>query len=103
MSEYSIKVELKKNGRVFLCPVYPNTITFAKVVEIDIPTSCSSGVFTNTSSMLVDRSVEHEDAIGLKNDLKGKSFAYSKSDLHIIIGNEAQDHLSSSQFGNCQK
>ena len=41
--------------------------------------------------MVIEGSVEQEDAMGLNDDLKEKGFAllcvsYPKSDLHIIVG-----------------
>ena len=108
MLEYNIKVELKKNTYVFLCPEDQDIISAAKVNGIDLPSSCCSGVCTSCASMVIDGTVEQEDAMGLNDDLKGKGFAllcvaYPKSDLHIIVGDEVEDNLYNDQFGKYQK
>ena len=58
--------------------------------------------------MVIDGSVEQEDAMGLNDDLKEKGFAllcvaYPKSDLRIIVGDEVEDNLYNNQFGKYQK
>ena len=58
--------------------------------------------------MVVDGSIDQEDAMGLNEDLRGKGFAllcvaYPKSDLHILIGDEVEDNLYNDQFGKYQK
>ena len=73
---------------------------------IDLPSSCCSGVYTDCASMILEGSVDQEDAIGL-NHLREKGFAlfceaYSKSDLNIIIGKEVEDDLHNNQFGKYQ-
>ena len=80
----------------------------AKANGIDLPSSCCSGVCTSCASMVIDGSVEQEDAMGLNDDLKEKGFAllcvaYPKSDLHIIVGDEVEDNLYNNQFGKYQK
>ena len=108
MSEYNIKVELEKKTYVFLCPEDQDIISAAKANGIDLPNSCCSGVCTSCASMVIDGSVEQEDAMGLNDDLKEQGFAllcvaYPKSDLHIIIGDEVEDNLYNNQFGKYQK
>ena len=108
MSEYNIKVELETKMYVFLCPEDQDIISAAKVNGIDLPSSCCSGVCTSCASMVIDGTVEQEDAMGLNDDLKGKGFAllcvaYPKSDLHIIIGDEVEYNLYYDQFGKYQK
>ena len=106
--EYNIKVESEKNTYDFLCPEDQDIITAAKANDIDLPNSCCSGVCTSCASMVIDGSVEQEDAMGLNDDLKEKGFAllcvaYPKSNLHIIIGDEVEDKLYNDQFGKYQK
>ena len=108
MSKYNIKLELEKKTYVFLCPVDQDIISAAKVNGIDLPSSCCSGVCTSCASMVIDGTVEQEDAMGLNDDLKEKGFAllcvaYPKSDLHIIVGDEVEDNLYNDQFGKYQK
>ena len=108
MSNYNIKVELEKKTHVFLCPEDQDIISAAKDNGIDLPSSCCSGVCTSCASMVVDGTVEQEDAMGLNDDLKEKGFAllcvaYPKSDLHIIVGDEVEDNLYNDQFGKYQK
>ena len=64
--------------------------------------------YVSCASMVIDGSVEQEDAMGLNDDLKEKGFAllcvaYPKSDLHIIVGDEVEDNLYNNQFGKYQK
>ena len=108
MSGYNIKVEFEKKTHVFLCPEDKDIISAAKDNGIDLPSSCCSGVCTSCASMVVDGTVEQEDAMGLNDDLKEKGFAllcvaYPKSDLHIIVGDEVEDNLYNNQFGKYQK
>ena len=108
MSEYNIKVELEKKTYVFLCSEDQDIISAAKAYGVDLPSSCCSGVCTSCASMVIDGSVEQEDAMGLNDDLKEKGFAllcvaYPKSDLHIFVGDEVEDNLYNNQFGKYQK
>ena len=108
MSEYNIKVELEEKTYVFLCPEDKDIVSAAKDNGIDLPNSCCSGVCTSCASMVIEGSVEQEDAMGLNDDLKEKGFAllcvaYPKSDLHIIVGDEVEDNLYNNQFGKYQK
>ena len=75
MSEYNIKVELEKKTLDFLCPDDQDIVSAAKSNGIDLPSSCCSGVCTSCASMVIDGSVEQEDAMGLNDDLKEKGFA----------------------------
>ena len=75
---------------------------------IDLPSSCCSGVCTDCASMILEGSVDQEDAMGLNDDLREKGFAllcvaYPKSDLNIVIGKEVEDDLYNDQFGKYQK
>ena len=79
-----------------------------KMNGIDLPSSCCSGVCTDCASMILEGSVDQEDAMGLNDDLREKGFAllcvsYPKSDLNIVIGKEAGDDLYNDQFGKYQK
>ena len=108
MSEYSIKVEIKKETYAFLCSEDQDIISAAKSNGIDLPSSCCSGVCTSCASMIIEGSVEQEDAMGLNDDLKEKGFAllcvaYPKSNLHITIGDDVEDNLYNDQFGKYQK
>ena len=108
MSEYNIKVELEKKTYVFICAEDQDIVSAAKDNGIDLPSSCCSGVCTSCASMVIDGSIEQEDAMGINDDLKEKGFAllcvaYPKSDLHIIIGDEVEDNLYNNQFGKYQK
>ena len=108
MLEYNIKVEFENKTFVFLCPENKDIISAAQANGIDLPSSCCSGVCTSCASMVVEGSVNQEDAMGLNDDLKEKGFAllcvaYPKSNLHIIIGDEVEDNLYNDQFGKYQK
>ena len=108
MSKYSIKVELEEKTYVFPCPEIQEIVSAAKANGIDLPNSCCSGVCTSCASMVIEGTVEQEDAMGLNDDLKEKGFAllcvaYPKSNLHIIVGDEVEDNLYNNQFGKYQK
>ena len=108
MSEHNIKVELEKKTYVFLCPENKDIVSAAKANGINLPSSCCSGVCTSCASMVIDGSVEQEDAMGLNDDLEEKGFAllcvaYPRSDLHIIVGDEVEEDLYNNQFGKYQK
>ena len=83
-------------------------ISAAKMNGLDLPSSCCSGVCTDCASMILEGSVDQEDAMGLNDDLREKGFAllcvaYPKSDLNIVIGKEVEDDLYNDQFGKYQK
>ncbi len=106
--EYNIKVELEKKIYNFSCPEDQDIISAAKSNGIDLPSSCCSGVCTSCASLIIDGSIEQEDAMGLNDDLQQKGFAllcvaYPKSDLHIIVGDEVENNLYNDQFGKYQK
>ena len=108
MSGYNIKVELEKKTYDFFCLEDQDVITASKANGIDLPSSCCSGVCTSCASLVIDGSIDQEDAMGLNDDLKREGFAllcvaYPKSDLTIIIGDEVEDALYNDQFGKYQK
>ena len=108
MSKYNIKVQFDDKTFNFLCPEDQDVISAAKVNGIDLPNSCCSGVCTSCASMIVEGSVEQEEAMGLNVDLREKGFAllcvaYPTSDLILLIGDEVEDNLYNSQFGKYQK
>ena len=108
MPEYNIKVQYEQKTFSFLCSEDQDVISAAKMNGIDLPNSCCSGVCTSCASMILQGSVEQEDAMGLNDDLKEKGYAllcvaYHKSDLHIVIGEQVEDDLYNDQFGKYQK
>ena len=108
MPEYNIKVQFEQKIFSFSCSEDQDIISAAKMNGIDLPNSCCSGVCTDCASMVINGSVEQEDAMGLNDELKKKGFAllcvaYPKSDLHIIVGDEVEDNLYNDQFGKYQK
>ena len=108
MSEFNIKVQFGEKTYNFPCPEDQDIISAAKANGIELPSSCCSGVCTSCASMVVDGSIDQEDAMGLNEDLREKGFAllcvaYPKSDLHILIGDEVEDNLYNDQFGKYQK
>ena len=108
MVEYNIKVEIDQKTHIFSCPIDQDIVSAAKANGIDIPSSCCSGVCTSCASLIIDGSVEQEDAMGLNDELQEKGFAllcvaYPKSDLHILIGEDVEDNLYKNQFGKYQK
>ena len=108
MSEFNIKVQFGKKTYSFSCPEDQDIISAAQANGIELPSSCCSGVCTSCASIVLDGSIEQEDAMGLNEDLREKGFAllcvaYPKSDLHILIGDEVEDNLYNDQFGKYQK
>ena len=108
MSEYNIKVVFDEKTFNFLCSEDQDVISAAKMNGINLPNSCCSGVCTSCASMILEGSVEQEDAMGLNDDLMEKGYAllcvaYPKSDLHVVIGDQVEDDLYNDQFGKYQK
>ncbi len=108
MSEFNIKVQFGKKTYSFSCPEDQDIISAAQANGIELPSSCCSGVCTSCASMVLDGSIEQEDAMGLNEDLREKGFAllceaYPKSDLNILLGDEVEDNLYNDQFGKYQK
>jgi ferredoxin len=107
MPEYNIKVQSEQETFNFLCSEDQDIISAAKMNGIDLPNSCCSGVCTSCASMILEGTIEQEDAMGLNDDLKEKGFAllcvaYPKSDLRIVIGEQVEDDLYNDQFGKYQ-
>ena len=108
MPEYNIKVKFEETTLNFLCSEDQDIISAAKSNGIDLPNSCCSGVCTDYASIILEGSLEQEDAMGLNDNLREKGFAllcvaYPKSDLNIAIGKEVEDDLYHDQFGKYQK
>ena len=108
MKEYNIKVKFDQKTFEFLCQEDQDIISAAKNNSIDLPSSCCSGVCTSCASLVLDGSIEQEDAMGLNDDLKEKGYAllcvsYPRSNLNILIGEEVEDNLYNDQFGKYQK
>ena len=108
MSVYNIKFQFEQNTFSFLSSQDQDIISAAKMNRIDLPSSSCSRVCTDCASMILEGSVDKEDAMGLNDDLREKGFAllcaaYPKSDLNIVIGKEVEDDLYNDQFGKYQK
>ena len=108
MPEYNIKVQFEQKTFSFSCTEDQDIISAAKMNGIDLPNSCCSGVCTSCASLILQGSVEQDDAMGLNDDLKEKGFAllcvaYPKSDLHVVIGEQVENDLYNDQFGKYQK
>ena len=108
MSEYNINIQFDGKSLKFLCSEDQDIISAAKSNGITLPSSCCSGVCTSCASIILDGSIEQEDAMGLNEDLREKGYAllcvaYPKSDLHVLIGQEVEDKLYNDQFGKYQK
>ena len=108
MLELNIKAQFEQKAFSFLCSEDQDIISAAKMNGIDFPNSCCSAVCTDCASMILERSLDQEDAMELNDDLREKGFAllcvaYPKSNLNIFIGKEVEDDLYSDQFGKYQK
>ena len=108
MPEYNIKVQSEQETFNFLCSEDQDVISAAKMNGINLPNSCCSVVCTSCASIILEVSVEQEDAMGLNDDLREKGFAllcvaYPRSDLHVVIGDQVEDDLYNDQFGKYQK
>ena len=108
MPEYNIIVQFEQKNLRFSCSEDQDVISAATMNGIDLPNSCCSGVCTSCASMILEGSVEQEDAMGLNDDLRNKGFAllcvaYPRSDLHFVVGDQVEDDLYNAQFGKYQK
>ncbi len=108
MIEYNVKVQFDEKIFNFSCPEDRDIISSAKDKGIELPSSCCSGVCTSCASLILEGSIDQEDAMGLNDDLREKGFAllcvaYPKSDLSILIGDKVEDDLYNNQFGKYQK
>ena len=108
MPEYDIKVQFEQKTFSILCSDDQDIISVEKMNGIDLSSSCCSGVCTDCASMILEGSVDQEDAMGLNDDLRGKGFAllcvaYPNLDLNIVIGKEVEDDIYNDQLGKYQK
>ena len=108
MPKYDVKVQFEQETFSFLYFGDKDNISAAKMNGIDLLSSFHSGVCTDCASMILEGSLDQEDATGLNDDLREKGFAllcvgYPKSDLNIVIGKEVEDDLYNDQFSKYQK
>ena len=108
MPKYNVKVQFEQDTFSVLYSGDQDIISAVKMNGIDLPSSCHSGVCTDCASMILEGSIEQEDAMGLNDDLMDKGFAllcvaYPKSDLNLVIGEKVEDDLYNDQFGKYQK
>ena len=108
MPEYNIKVQFEQNTLNYLCSEDQDTFIGAEMNGMDLPSSFCLGVCTDFASMILEGSVDQEDAVGLNDDLKKKGFAllcvaYPKSDLNIVIVKGVEADLYNDNFGKYQK
>ena len=108
MPGYNINVQFEQENFSFLCSNDKDVILGATINGIDLSSSCCSEVYTDCASIILEGSVDQEDALGLNDDLREKGFAllcvaYPKSDLNIVVGKEVEDDLYNDQFGKYQK
>ena len=108
MTEYNIKVQFEQKTFSFLCSEDQDIISAGKLNGMDLPNNCCSGVYTDCASMILEGSLDQEDAMGLNDDLRKRGFkllcvAYPKPDLNIFIGKEVEDDIYNDQFGKYQK
>ena len=108
MPRYNIQVQFEHKILSFLCPEAKDIIATATVNEIDSPNGCCAGVYTSYDSMILEGSIDQEDAIGLNDDFREKGvallcMAYPKSDLHVVIDDQVKNDLYNNQFGQCYK
>ena len=101
---YNVSIEFEGSTHSFSCRSDQTVLAAAEEAGVMLPSSCCSGVCTDCASMLLEGSVDQEDAMGLNDDLREKGFAllcvaYPKSDLNIVIGKEVEDDLYNDQFG----
>ena len=104
MHEYNIKVQFKKNTFNYLCSEDQDTFIGAEMNGMDLPSSFCLGVCTDFAPVILEGSLDQEDAVGLNDDLKKRGFvllcvAYPKSDLNIVVRKEVEDNLYNDQFG----
>ena len=108
MSKYNIKVQFDQETLSFLCSKDQDDISAVKMNGIDLSNSCCSGVCTDCDSIIMERSVEQEDAMDLNDGLREKGFvllcvAYPNSNLNIVIGKEVGEDLYNDQFSKYEK
>ena len=98
MDEYNIKVQYDQNTFSFACFKDQDIISASKINGIDLPNIFFSGVCTHCALMILEGSIEQEDAMGLNDDLRERGFA-----LLCVRGEEVEDDLYNDQFGKYQK
>ena len=108
MPEYNIKVQFEQNTLNYLYSEDQDTFIGAEMNGMDLPGSYCLGVCTDFASMILEGSLDQEDAVGLNDDLKKKGFAllcvaYPKSDLNIVIVKGVEADLHNDKFGKYQK
>jgi len=107
MLDYYIKEKLENKKVLFLFTEDQDLISADNTNWINLQGSYFSDVYTNYSSVIINRSVAQEDAIGLNNDLKEKGFIilcvdYPRKNLNDNR-KAVKNNIHNDQFGKYQK
>lgn len=97
-------VEIRHQGQTHTIEV-PESETILKVAhdqDIDLPSSCYSGVCTTCAAKLIEGEVSQEDGMGVSPELQADGYAllcvaYPKS--NIVLETEKEDEVYEKQFG----
>ena len=90
----------------FLCRDDQTVLAAAEAAGVPLPSSCCSGVCTTCAALIIEGTVQQNDAMGVKAELQQQGYAllcvaFPCSDLKLKAGQE--DALYEAQFGQFQK
>ena len=103
---YSVSAEIEGEVHQFPCRADQTVLNGAEAANINLPSSCCTGVCTTCAAVITAGSVDQPDAMGLRSDLQEQGYAllcvsYPRADLTLKTGQE--DALYEAQFGQFQK
>lgn len=100
-------VEIQHQGQTHTITVADNQkiLDAAQDAGLDLPYSCSAGVCTTCSALILEGKVEQPDAMGVGPELQKKGYtllcvAYPRSDIKLET--EKEEEVYQQQFGTGQ-
>ena len=99
---YSVEIHHQGETHTIEVPEGQTVLEAAHNANIDLPSSCYSGVCTTCAAKVLEGEVEQGDGMGVSPELQAEGYAllcvaYPKSNLKIESGKE--DEVYDRQFG----
>ncbi|MDY6937771.1 MAG: 2Fe-2S iron-sulfur cluster binding domain-containing protein [Cyanobacteriota bacterium] len=99
---YTVEILHEGETRTIEVPEGQTVLEAAHNANIDLPSSCYSGVCTTCAAKILEGEVEQSDGMGVSPELQAEGYAllcvsYPRSNLKIESGKE--DEIYDRQFG----
>ena len=92
-TSFTINIEIDSEQYSFTCMPNQTVLDAAEEADVALPSSCLVGMCCSCAALIKEGSVEMEEAMGLKNEMKQKGFvllcqSYPKSNLSLLANQE---------------